>query len=123
MGTKDQASRREMLEAERQRILTELQSLREAIKVEVDPDLEEGDPDLYEREKNLALVAALERELVSIETALRALNCGTYGICERCGRPISPERLEVRPGATLCIQCQARVERLARRGMPRLIGR
>jgi len=112
-----------VLETERQRILAELEHLREALRVEVDTDLEEGDPDLHEREKNLALVAALERELASIESALRAVNRGTYGICERCGQPIPLERLEVRPDATLCVQCQAEVERLARRGVFRLGGK
>jgi len=125
MATEDRSSQREKLEAERQRILNQLQNLQEVFRVEVDTDPEEGDPDLYEREKNLALVAALQRELASIETALRAIDQGTYGICERCGRPISPERLEVRPDATLCVQCQAEVERLARRRMvlPNMLGR
>lgn len=119
MAREDQTSRREKLEAERRRILAELENLREALKVEVDTDVEEGDPDLYEREKNLTLLATLESELASIETALQALKQGTYGLCERCGQPIPPERLEVRPGATLCVQCQAQVERLARRSASR----
>ncbi|WP_433030613.1 TraR/DksA C4-type zinc finger protein [Actinomycetospora sp. CA-053990] len=30
---------------------------------------------------------------------------GTYGVCERCGRPIAPERLEARPAARTCVTC------------------
>ncbi len=119
MGTRNQTSPREMLEDERQQVLARLQGLREAVQVEVDTDPEEGDPEVYQREKNLALIAALEGEMLSIESALRAIKRGTYGICERCGEPIPPERLEVRPEATLCVKCQADVERLLRRGIVR----
>ncbi|MFL7792285.1 MAG: TraR/DksA C4-type zinc finger protein [Anaerolineae bacterium] len=30
---------------------------------------------------------------------------GTYGICERCGKPIHPDRLAVLPETRLCIEC------------------
>lgn len=119
MDTKNQTSQREMLEAERQQVLARLQGLREAVQIEVDTDPEEGDPEVHEREKNLTLIAALKGEMLSIESALRAINRGTYGICERCGEPIPPERMEVRPEATLCVKCQADVERLLRRGIMR----
>jgi DnaK suppressor protein len=29
-------------------------------------------------------------------------------VCERCGRPIAPERLAARPEARRCIACAAR---------------
>jgi RNA polymerase-binding protein DksA len=110
-------SRQQQLEAEREELVSRLRFLREAVQIEVDTDPEEGDPELYEREKNLALIAALSRELSSIDDALRAIRHGTYGVCERCGEAIPPERLEVRPEATLCVRCQAHVERLLRRGI------
>jgi DnaK suppressor protein len=34
------------------------------------------------------------------------MEAGTYGICERCGRPIAPERLEALPWAVLGIDCK-----------------
>lgn len=111
---------RKMLLEERERLFGALERLREALKVEVDVDTEEGDPDLVEREKNVALVKQLERKLDDVRTALRAIEKGKYGICDRCGKDINPERLEVRPDATLCVQCQTEVERLIRRGqLPR----
>lgn len=119
MAEENEVSRREVLEAEREQLLAQLSSLREAVQVEVDADPEEGDPDLHEREKNLVLISALEQELASTEYALRALNKGTYGICDRCGETIPPERLEVRPEAIYCVKCQAEVERLIRRGLLR----
>jgi DnaK suppressor protein len=120
-------SRTDVVERERRRLLEErtrvagaLDRLREALKVEVDVDAEEGDPDLIEREKNVALLSQLENKLEGLEAALRSIAKGKYGICERCGTQINPERLEVRPDATLCINCQAEVEKLIRRGrLPR----
>jgi DnaK suppressor protein len=122
MATREElvARERRKLQEERARIRGALERLREALKVEVDVDSEEGDPDLIEREKNVALLTQLEHKLEGVEGALRSIEKGKYGICERCGKEISPERLEVRPDATLCINCQAEVEKLIRRGiMPR----
>lgn len=45
-----------------------------------------------------------------INAALQRLDAGKYGICERCGREISPRRLEALPYATLCIEDQTIVE-------------
>ena len=36
---------------------------------------------------------------------------GTFGLCERCGKPIDPERLEALPYATLCIDDKRKQER------------
>jgi RNA polymerase-binding protein DksA len=117
------ATREQFIAEERQKLLDEqmrtgraLERLREALREEVDVDAEEGDPDLIEREKNVALVSQMEYKMEGIEAALRALNKGTYGLCERCGKEISLERLEVKPDATLCVQCQTEVEKLIRRG-------
>jgi DnaK suppressor protein len=105
---------------EQKRIAGELERLREALKVEVDVDAEEGDPDLIEREKNVALVSQLEMKQGRVNAALRSIEKGKYGICERCGIDIPTERLDVRPDTTLCVTCQAEVEKLIKRGqMPR----
>lgn len=68
--------------------------------------------DVMEQEKDLALRQNLEDRLRDIEQALDRMERGTYGICENCGRPIAPERLEVLPWARLCIDCKAREDRL-----------
>lgn len=106
---------RAQLAQEEQAILDDITHVREWLQGEVDVDADEGDPDLAEREKNLALLITLERKLESIHAAMRAMEKGTYGICERCGKEIDPARLEVRPDATLCLDCQREVERLARK--------
>ncbi len=91
--------------------LAELDRLKEHLRGEVDADAEEADPDLYEREKTLALIRTLENKLASIEQALRLVEKGTYGICERCGEKIDPARLEVLPHTTLCVNCKSQMER------------
>jgi DnaK suppressor protein len=101
------------IERERTETLAELDRLREHLRGEVDADADEADPDLYEREKTLALIRTLENKLESIEQALRLAERGTYGICERCGEKIDPARLEALPHTTLCVKCKAQMERVA----------
>jgi DnaK suppressor protein len=52
------------------------------------------------------LKLAAESALADIEGALRRLEQGTYGRCERCAEPIPWERLEVLPMTGLCTSCQ-----------------
>jgi DnaK suppressor protein len=52
-----------------------------------------------------------EHLLASIDAALKRIQDGTYGVCERCGRPIGEERLEALPYATKCIECKKLEER------------
>jgi RNA polymerase-binding protein DksA len=106
---------REKLEAEQEETQVEISRLRESLKYELEYDLEEGDPDLYEREKSLALLRNLEQKLDSITYALSLMEEGTYGICEHCGREISPERLEALPHTTFCIDCKSLLEKGVRR--------
>lgn len=119
MRKPDVEAERAQLEQERAAIEDDIEHVREWLQGEVDADAEEGDPDLAEREKNLALIMALERRLESINAALRAIDKGQYGTCERCGEQIDPARLEVKPDATLCLDCQREVERLAKRAAQR----
>jgi len=58
----------------------------------------------FEREKDFSLLEQLEAEIGDLDAALRKVDEGTYGICEICGRPIEPERLEALPGTRTCIE-------------------
>jgi len=42
----------------------------------------------------------------AVEQALGLLESGEYGICQDCGEPISPKRLEAVPWTTMCVSCQ-----------------
>ena len=59
-----------------------------------------------------------ERKLIiKIDQALQRVDDGLYGYCEDTGDPIGIKRLEARPIATLCIEAQARHERLEKSQM------
>ncbi len=56
-----------------------------------------------------------ERKLISkIDEALRRIDDGAYGYCVETGEPISLQRLEARPIATLSLEAQERHERRER---------
>lgn len=59
-----------------------------------------------ERNKVLAVIERLRENLRDIDDALRKFDKGTYGVCERCGDPIDPERLEAIPYARLDMKCK-----------------
>jgi DnaK suppressor protein len=59
-----------------------------------------------ERSRVIAVVRALRSNLHDVDLALAKIAAGSYGTCERCGRPIGEERLEAIPWALLCIDCK-----------------
>lgn len=69
-----------------------------------------------EEERNWSLrLRDRDRKLAAkIEAALARLEDGTFGLCTRCGRPISAERLRARPVTDLCIQCKTETEQRER---------
>lgn len=64
----------------------------------------------YQRELEQTTQQLLNRQSAQVEAAIRARQRGTYGICQECGRAIPAERLKARPEATLCVDCQRRLE-------------
>ncbi|MGH2795206.1 MAG: TraR/DksA C4-type zinc finger protein [Actinomycetota bacterium] len=51
--------------------------------------------------------AALE----DVDRAMQMLGSGTYGLCEACGQPIDPDRLDAYPAARFCRKDQQSRER------------
>jgi len=49
-----------------------------------------------------------ESPSVAVERALAMLDAGTYGTCEKCGKPIGEARLEAMPSARRCIACASK---------------
>lgn len=48
-----------------------------------------------------------ERKLIKkIDETIMRIDAGEYGFCETCGIEIGLKRLEVRPTASLCIDCK-----------------
>jgi DnaK suppressor protein len=69
----------------------------------------EGATIAFERSRIGALLDQSRDHLLAIDRAEKRLADGTYGDCERCGQPISVERLEARPTAEVCVDCAAKV--------------
>jgi RNA polymerase-binding protein DksA len=65
----------------------------------------------FDRELDYTLEGNAEQVLAAIDAALTRMEAGTYGLCQSCGNPISPERLEAIPWTTRCIECKRREER------------
>lgn len=64
----------------------------------------------FERETAQSLSNHARRLLTQIDDAMRRMDAGTYGLCERCGKPIDVARLEALPYALLCMDCKRRDE-------------
>lgn len=71
----------------------------------------EGSTIAFERSQTSAMLASAEHHLADVEAALERIAQGRYGRCERCGEPVSPERLLARPVARTCIGCAATAAR------------
>ena len=59
----------------------------------------------FERAQLTALLSAARERIAEVDDALRRVDAGTYGICERCGQPIAEDRLAARPFARFCMAC------------------
>jgi len=105
---------REHLERRLEETRQELAQLDERLESKGDYGLGRGDPLIVRWELNLALRGELEQRIKQVEDALERLDEGDYGVCESCGRPIDPERLDVLPDTTLCIKCAREAEQKGR---------
>jgi len=68
----------------------------------------EGATIAFERAQIASWLEQARARLAGLDEAIRSIEAGTYGICERCGRPIPADRLAARPAARTCIACAAR---------------
>jgi DnaK suppressor protein len=66
--------------------------------------------ELSDADREKAVLEAAEGQRAQVRAALARIDAGTYGICTDCGNQISEARLQVRPEAARCIECQAKAE-------------
>lgn len=57
------------------------------------------------REITSQILSSRRQALFEIDLALGKVSKGTYGICERCGKPIAKRRLKFLPQARVCMKC------------------
>jgi DnaK suppressor protein len=119
------APQRARLEAEKIRYAEELANLQ--TNASTSEERREGSPfgkreeeatETLELEKRLALENRVRQEMSDIEHAIEKFEKGTYGLCENCGQPIAPERLEVLPQAAYCVNCKALLTKNAKVAPP-----
>jgi RNA polymerase-binding protein DksA len=111
---------RDLLLEERQRVAAAIENIHEdhqgSMSDETGEDavfdnhLADTATETYDRELDYTLEENSEHVLADIDAALKRIEDGTYGTCTNCGSQIPEERLEARPSATLCIECQRKLE-------------
>jgi len=104
---------RSRLENERKHLIEQLNQLEASVRPA--DERREGSPfgkreeeatETQELEKRLALEKRIKDQLAGVEHALHKFEEGTYGLCDGCGQPIDPARLEALPQANLCMSCK-----------------
>ncbi len=102
-------ARQELLRrlAERQQRLAGFQEDTEKHYADHLADLAQLDQD---RELEALLSSQELEQLREIEAALERIRTHTYGMCERCGQPIEPERLNLLPQTRYCASCAQSLE-------------
>ncbi len=104
---------RHRLEDEHKRITKQLEQVKASRPTE---NRREGSPfgkreeeatETTELETRIALEKRILDQLAEVGHALGKFENETYGLCESCGQPIDPARLEALPQATLCMSCKS----------------
>lgn len=57
-------------------------------------------------EDRLSVEGTLEKELRDIDSSLKKIKDGIYGVCKYCGKDIGEARLRVRPSSSACVECK-----------------
>lgn len=69
-------------------------------------DEDENASEVATYSNNLALEDKLEKEVRDIQTALKRIEKGEYGVCKYCKADIAEDRLRARPTSTSCVACK-----------------
>ena len=96
---------RAALEQERDDLLRQLNELGN---LNYDSNFADSSQVTAERGEAEVLAANLREALDEVEHALSKQGEGTFGLCESCGKPIPPARLEAMPTARFCIDCASK---------------
>lgn len=116
----DKEALRERLLVERERLEREIAELDADLSESLEDSSEESPYDQHmaetaavtlDREIDLTLQENARASLSQIDRALAKLENGSYGQCDKCGKPIGEDRLQAAPFATLCIDCKRLEER------------
>lgn len=130
----DESTARQLLEQERRRLRAirdeqpgaapnvggdvggDVGGQRRAERVETGPQRADVASEVFDREVEQSVAGHADAELAEIDSALRRLDEGRYGLCEECGRKISEDRLRTMPATRYCVEHQDLIENLS--GVP-----
>jgi DnaK suppressor protein len=110
MDPKMVADARRTLESERDRLLVELSEEVEHPRVSHGAQTAAA-TEVSESQRGQQLREREQQHLSQIQLALGRIEAGTFGLCQTCGKPIAPERLEVLPWAFDCVDCHSKKRR------------
>jgi DnaK suppressor protein len=79
---------------------------RDSLTIETSPDELDRNQQSGERDYAMSNLARNSSRLHEVQSALRRIAAGTFGICVECGESINPKRLVAVPWASSCIVCQ-----------------
>ncbi len=96
---------REQLETQLDEAKQEQEQLEARLEDKPSFGLGEGATLAYSWEMQLARRETLAARIKSLQEALARIEQNQYGLCERCGTAIDPERLEILPETTFCTAC------------------
>lgn len=94
-----------ILQRELEEVQRQIAALERATESKPDYGLGEGDPAITRWEMDAALLERLRERRNDLTRTLSGASGAIYGICERCGNPIHPDRLAVLPDTKTCIEC------------------
>ena len=110
---------KELIQKERANLIEKLDYLRETAMESTVKDAS-GDHSSYsfhmadqgtdsqEREKAFLFASRESQYLERLELALKRIEDGKFGMCVKCNKPITRERLEAVPIATMCYNCKTK---------------
>jgi DnaK suppressor protein len=97
---------KDLLNSKKEELRTRIEQRRMEIMVDGDPDDEGARAvDLASRDFAAFNMEREMRTLAEIESSLRRIAEGEYGLCTGCGADIPPARLEALPWTRLCVEC------------------
>lgn len=61
--------------------------------------------EMFMMSQNMSLKSSQSSIVDEIDAALERIENGSFGVCEKCGKDIDEDRLEVLPYTNVCIEC------------------
>ncbi|MCO6449355.1 MAG: TraR/DksA C4-type zinc finger protein [Caldilineales bacterium] len=99
----------QQLEQELRDAEAELDQVNRQLEEKPDFGLGAGNTGGFTWEMALARRERIEQRIDELQEAIARYTSGDYGVCQSCGARIDPERLEIIPTATECMDCARKV--------------